>query len=333
MPPSFEEIPDLAAELRSLMAQVPPGRVTTYGALAEALGSRLAARWVGHVALHHAADDPSPWHRVVRADGQLGNFAEGGAVVKARLLAAEAVTVEQATGEQGVVDLDRYLFADFRAERPLERLAVLQQNIVAHARLGHRRRMPKFFGGVDVSYPSPDCAVAAYALVETSSGRLVWSTVHRRAVSFPYITTFLAFRELPVLLELIEQVRVAERLAPVVLVDGSGMLHQRHAGIATHLGVLAELPTIGVTKKLLCGTVDIEQMEPLESRPVAYDDRLVGVALRPTAGSRRPIFVSPGNGVDVAFAEQAVRQLLAGRRLPEPLYWADRLSRAAGKPG
>ena len=280
------------------------------------------------MALHHEVDDPSPWHRVVRADGQLGNFTEGGAAAKTRLLAVEEVTVEQ-----GAVDLDRYLFTDFHTERPLERLAAAQQDIVAHARLGHRRRIPKFFGGVDVSYPCPDCAVAAYALVETSSGRLVWSTVHRRPVSFPYITTFLAFRELPVLLELLEQVRVAERLAPVVLVDGSGMLHQRHAGIATHLGVLAELPTIGVTKKLLCGTVDIERMEPLESRPVVYDDRLVGVALRSTAGSHRPIFISPGHGVDVAFAEQAVRQLLAGRRLPEPLYWADRLSRAAGKAG
>ena len=53
----------------------------------------------------------------------------------------------------------------------------------------------------------------------------------------------------------------------------------------------------------------------------------VGAALRPTSGSRRPLFVSPGHRVDVPFAEGVVRRLLLGRRLPEPLYWADRLSR------
>jgi deoxyribonuclease V len=82
-----------------------------------------------------------------------------------------------------------------------------------------------------------------------------------------------------------------------------------------------------VTKKLLCGTVDIKGMAPGESRPVVHDDRLAGVAIRPTAGSLRPIFISPGHRVDVAFCEELVRRLLCGHRLPEPLYWADRLSR------
>jgi deoxyribonuclease V len=116
-----------------------------------------------------------------------------------------------------------------------------------------------------------------------------------------------------------------------VLVDGTGILHPRHAGIATHLGVVASLATVGVTKKLLCGLVDIEGMQPLESRPVLLDDRLTGVAIRPTSGSRRPIYVSPGHRVDMAFSEQLVRRLLLGRRLPEPLAWADRLSRRHAK--
>ena len=64
-----------------------------------------------------------------------------------------------------------------------------------------------------------------------------------------------------------------------------------------------------------------------ESRPVIHEDRPIGVALRPTAGSRRPIFISPGHRVDLPFCEQLVRQLLTGHRLPEPLYWADRFSK------
>jgi deoxyribonuclease V len=69
----------------------------------------------------------------------------------------------------------------------------------------------------------------------------------------------------------------------------------------------------------------------LEARPVVQGDRPTGLALRPTAGSLRPIYVSPGHGVDLAFAERVVRRLLLGRRLPEPLYWADRLSRRCAK--
>ena len=109
--------------------------------------------------------------------------------------------------------------------------------------------------------------------------------------------------------------------------NGSGILHPRHFGVAAHLGVAADAATIGVTKKLLCGKVDTEGMAARESRPVFHEDRLVGAALRPTSGSRRPLFVSPGHRVDVPFAEGVVRRLLLGRRLPEPLYWADRLSR------
>ena len=119
----------------------------------------------------------------------------------------------------------------------------------------------------------------------------------------------------------------------LVLVDGNGILHQRRAGIASHLGVLASLATIGVTKKLLCGSVALEGIEPEESRPVVLDDRVIGLALRATAGSRRPIFLSPGHRTNLAFAECAVRRLLRGRRLPEPLYWADRISRQAGRTG
>ena len=167
-----------------------------------------------------------------------------------------------------------------------------------------RRRIPRLAGGVDVAYPSPDVGVAAYALVETATGRLVWSATVRRPVAFPYISTYLSFREIPILLELLDEVRAAGRLAEVLLVDGSGIMHHRHAGIASHLGVVASLPTIGVTKKLLCGQVDMREMGAGESRPVWESEktRLLGVALRPTAGSLRPIFVSPGHRVNVTFS-------------------------------
>jgi len=320
------EVPDLARQLQGLLEQIPVGRVSTYGALAEALGNRIAARWVGHFALDHDHHTGCPCHRVVRVGGQLGRYIEGPAELKARRLADEGVEVRQ-----GSVDLERYGFRDFVSRRPLAELLRVQQELVRKVSLRPRRRIPRLVGGVDVSYPGPHEGVAAYALVDTEDGRLVWSTTVCRRIVFPYITTYLAFRELPILLELIDEVRAGGRMSRVLLVDGSGVLHQRRAGIATHLGVAASVATVGVTKKLLCGRVDLEGLEPQESRPVVFEDRPVGIALRPTAGSRRPIFISPGHRVNLAFAEGLVRELLAGHRLPEPLYWADRLSRAASR--
>jgi deoxyribonuclease V len=320
------EVPDLYAAVWDLLAQVPAGRVTTYGRLADALGDRIAARWVGHFLLHHEHGGDCPCHRVVRADGGLGCYIAGPAAAKRRKLSAEGVPVRR-----DAVDLAEYGFSRFVSRRPLATLKEVQRALTAKASLRPRRRMPKLVGGVDVSYATAEEGVAAYVLVEFPTARVVWSTTVRRRIVFPYITSYLAFRELPILLDLLDEVRAAERRCDVLLVDGSGMLHQRHAGIATHLGVVASVPTIGVTKKLLCGKVDLEGLAPHESRPVVYEDRLVGVALRPTGGSRRPIFVSPGHRVDVSFAETVVRELLTGRRLPEPLYQADRLSRAAAR--
>jgi len=316
------EIPDLVQCLRELLAQVPASHVTTYGTLAEALGNPIAARWVGHFAMHHDHTADCPCHRIVLANGALGRFIGGSEKAKARLLTAEGVRVRR-----GVVDVTKFRHGQFATDRPLEKLRRVQESLAKRVSLRRRKRIPKLVAGVDVSYPTAAEGVAAYALVETETARLVWSKSVRRRVVFPYITTYLSFRELPLLLDLIEAVRAAGKMSEVVLVDGSGVLHHRHAGIATHLGVVASLPTIGVTKKLLCGKVDIEGMEPHESRPVLLDEELFGVALRATGGSRRPIFVSPGHRLDVAYSERLVRQLLTGRRLPEPLYWADRLSR------
>ncbi len=321
----FCEIPDLASLWHELLAQVPAGRVTTCGAMARALGSEKAALWVGHFAVHHDHHPGCPCHRLVRAGGKLGAYIGGTEAAKARLLADEGV---EAPGN--LVDLDRYGCDRLDCGRPLEKLRRVQQDILKKVLLRRRTRIPKLVGGVDVSYQSPNEGTAAYALVETSTGRLVWSTAVRRRIVFPYISTYLTFRELPILLELLEEVELSGRLSEVVLVDGTGILHPRRVGVATHLGVVASMPTIGVTKKLLCGQVDVEGMLPAESRPVLHGDRPAGVALRATSDSRRPIFISPGHRVDLAYAERLVRLLMCGRRLPEPLYWADRISREVG---
>ena len=92
--PSFEiDIPDLPLQLRELLEQVPAGRVTTYGDLAEALGDVAAARWVGSYLLDHPHDGDCPCHRVVRRTGELGLFITGDEADKQRRLTADGVPV------------------------------------------------------------------------------------------------------------------------------------------------------------------------------------------------------------------------------------------------
>jgi deoxyribonuclease V len=328
MPIALPNIPDLSARVEVLWSQIPPGRVATYGDLADALGDRIAARWVGHHALHHEHDDACACHRIVRADGSLGNYATGNVREKARRLRAEGVPVRKE-----LVSLARHRFTEFDTGRPLTPLRRAQESLIARVSLRPPRKTPRLIAGVDVSYTPAGDGVAAYVLVDRVSADIIWKTTVRRPVRFPYITSYLSFRELPLLMDLLDEVELQDRIADVILVDGSGMLHHRHAGIATHLGVARGVSTVGVTKKLLCGSVSIDGMEPMESRGVLLDGETIGVALRPTAGSRRPIFISPGHRIDVAQSEAIVRDLLRGRRLPEPQYWADRLSRQAARQG
>jgi len=325
MPLALPPIPDMVLALERLIGQLPRGRVTTPGALAAALGNPIAARWIGHYLLHHDHDASCTCHRILRAGGMLGPYPEDDEE-KIRRLGAEGVEIVA-----GRIDLDRFGFGDFQGDRPLEQLARYQNRIAEKVSLRPRRKVPQHVGGVDVSYVSPTKGVAAYALVEVATGRLLWSTSIVCEVRFPYISSYLTFRELPLLIALIDEVRAADRTAPVILVDGTGTIHPRGSGIACHLGVVTGLPTIGATKKLLCGHVDIAGLRPLESRPVVLDDRAVGMAIRATSGSRRPLFISPGSGLNLASAEQIVRAVLTGRRLPSPLYWADRLSRLHAK--
>ena len=209
----------------------------------------------------------------VRATAFFAPAANSDPILETRAEKAQRLANEGVTVRQGAVDLEQFAFRDFTSDRPLERLRRIQEDVQSRIMLRPRRRIPRLAGGVDVAYPRPDVGVAAYALVETATGRLVWSATVRRSVAFPYISTYLSFREIPILLALLDAVRAAGRLAEVLLVDGSGILHHRHAGIASHLGVAASLPTIGVTKKLLCGQVDIREMAPGESRPVWGEGR------------------------------------------------------------
>lgn len=319
------DVPDLYSALETLVAQIPRGRVTTYGDVADALGNRVAARWVGEYLLDHPHESNCRCHCVLRKDGELGLYQSRVEGDKERLLRAEGIVVEN-----GRVDLARFGWNAFQTSRPLTALTDFQHKLPQRLIIKPFPGVPELVGGVDVSYTAKREAVAAYALVETATGELCWSTTLRRRVNFPYISGYLAFREIPLLLELIDQVRREDKLAPLVFVDGNGMLHPRSAGIAVHFGVTTGIPTIGIGKKLLCGQVDLRDFPAGEQRFVTYQERTIGAAVKSTDKSR-PVFASPGQFITVEDAARIAQTLFHGHRIPEPLYWADALSRKAAK--
>lgn len=316
------EIPDLTRELKSLLRQLPAGRVTTFGSLARALGDVRAARWVAQVLRSSRLESDCPAHRVVMKSGQLGGNDPRKQIQR---LAEEGIPLENET-----VDLSQYGFDDWESTQPLRFLRDHQQHLPAQIELSAYGETPAEIGAVDLSYLEEGTAVACYAVVETETGRLIWSDTVHRPIRFPYITGYLAYREIPILLDLLEQVQTQRRLADVVFVDGNGILHPRRAGIASHLGVLANLCTVGVGKKLLCGQVDLSRVTPDEPQPILDGGEDLGRAMKAEAGSR-PVFISPGNRIDSAGAARLARLLFHGHRVPEPIYYADRLSRAEAK--
>jgi deoxyribonuclease V len=314
-------LPDLPAHLMQLMGQVPPGRVTTYRALAVALGDAIATRWVGSFLLNHDHDGACSCHRVVQSTGQVGNFIGGNPIEKRNKLEAEGIGFHN-----DQINLEFYALTDFDTDKPLVKLCEQQTALAEKLSLIPPRNQPDIIGGVDVSYSKGGDGVAAYVNVDAKTGQRLWTTTVRRNVNFPYISSYLAFRELPLLLDVIANAKEKQKLAPVVLVDGTGILHPRQSGIASHLGILTDLSTIGVTKKLLCGEVRLTGIQPHAPRTIIHNEKPSGIAIQ-SKPNTKPIYLSPGHNMSLGFLKTLLPKLFTSHKLPEPLYWADKLSR------
>lgn len=319
------QLPDLPAELQRLMRQIPRGRVTTYGTLAAALGSSTAARWVGEYLVDHPHTDDCPCHRVVRKSGEPGLHVSGDPNVKRSKLQSEGVSLQ---GDR--VPLREYGFDGFETREILQPLVRLQSQIREATRLEPYRAEPAVVGGLDVSYRRRRSAVAAYAVLDRTTGQVRESFTHCQDVTFPYIPGFLTFRESVIMAEVLHRARRRQQLTDVILVDGNGILHPRRAGLATCVGVATGCRTIGVGKSLLCGQVDLRPLRAGTRVPIHVEEQLVGYALQATDRSR-PIYVSPGHRIDADNAARIVQSLFLGHRLPEPIYAADRLSRQTAR--
>ena len=197
-------------------------------------------------------------------------------------------------------------------------------------------------GGLDISYDPEgisDACVAGLVVLELPSKKVVYETFLECESSLPYIPGFLGFREAPLMLQLLERmVEEYGRKPDVVLVDGNGVLHNMACGSACHVGVLADVVSIGVAKTYFGGAIrTLPSQKELQLRTDAAllkaGDRVdlvdgatgktVGAALRTSDGAARPVFVSVGHRICLDTAVAVVMACSGTFRIPEPIRQAD----------
>ena len=201
---------------------------------------------------------------------------------------------------------------------------VLQAQLAAQVSLHDDYTRPlRTIAGFDVGFEDHGATTrAAVVLVDAQTLQPLESHLARLPTTMPYIPGLLSFRELPALLRALAML---SRPPDLAMVDGQGIAHPRHLGIAAHFGVATGLAAVGVAKKRLAGHYQEPGPQPGERSPLLHHGRTVGYALRSKARCR-PLYISPGHRVCADTALALVQRCLAGYRLPEPTRLADRLA-------
>jgi deoxyribonuclease V len=197
--------------------------------------------------------------------------------------------------------------------------ARLRDQVVRENTLGPVRRV----AGVDVGFEDEGKTTRAAVVVLDFPGLTVQEqAISRTPTHFPYVPGYLSFRELPGVMQALEQLRTTPDL---VLCDGQGIAHPRRFGLACHLGVITGLPTIGVAKSRLIG----QYQEPADHKgswePLWDKEEMIGAVLR-TRDHVRPLFISTGHRVDLPTAIDYVLRCTTRYRLPETTRWAHKLA-------
>jgi len=195
------------------------------------------------------------------------------------------------------------------------------------ARLTEERlARPRTVAGVDVGYSrATDLCCAAAVLWDVEQGEVIETAQASGRATFPYVPGLLTFREGPHALAALERLRTQP---DVLLFDGQGQAHPRRMGIAAHLGVILDAPTIGCAKSRLVGDHDEPGQERGAWSELMHKGVCVGRALRTRAGVK-PVFVSAGHRTDIESATRVVMACVTRFRLPEPTRLAHSHVRAA----
>jgi len=191
----------------------------------------------------------------------------------------------------------------------------IQRRLAAQVSRSSEVVTPRFIAGVDISAGNAQgVATGAVVVLQYPQLRAVEAKVVSGELNFPYIPGLLSFRETPLILAACQKLTITPDL---ILVDGQGIAHPRRMGLASHLGLFLNSPTIGCAKSVLCGTHEMPAIEPGSYAEVVDRDETIGVALRTKLGVK-PVYVSIGHKIDLQTAIHWVLKCCRGYRLPEP---------------
>lgn len=205
---------------------------------------------------------------------------------------------------------------------PKEAIAI-QKSLQSHVNLTDDFGEIKTVAGVDVGFEQNNTITrAAIAVLDFQTLEVIETAIAHRPTSFPYVPGLLSFREVPCVLEAMLKLNKEPDL---LLCDGQGIAHPRRFGIAAHLGLLLDLPAIGVGKSRLTGTHAEPAPAKGSSVPLMDKGEPIGTVLR-TRTNIKPLYISPGHRVSIETAPKLVMQCVTKYKLPETTRWAHKLA-------
>ncbi|MEL9998463.1 MAG: endonuclease V [Thermoplasmata archaeon] len=272
---------DLYEKFYSLVKQIPKGMVSTYGDLAIALGDIVASRAVGKMLSENPSPFEIPCHRVVMHDGSIGGFTHPeGLRKKIEILKMEGVEIENGK----IKNFNKIRFNDFKTDYPLKKIRENEEILKKNLKL--KDTYYEKLIAIDVSYTR---RVAFISMVHLNKNFEILKIDSKMAnINFPYIPTYLSYREGNAIISVLEE-------EGLLILDGQGIMHPRGIGLATYVGIEKNLPSLGIAKSHLVGTI-INDSIFIENNQVGWK---IG-----------KYYISPGNLISLKSSKEIAKKIL-----------------------
>jgi deoxyribonuclease V len=210
--------------------------------------------------------------------------------------------------------------------RDVRSARILQKALAGKVKLTPLKNPPALIAGVDACFTERS-VIAVASLFTYPELTHLEDAVAKERVRYPYIPGLLSFREGPAIIKAVRRLKARPDL---LIFDGQGVAHPLGIGIASHIGVILNIPAIGCAKSRLVGIYDEPGFRKGDWSLLFYESKCVGAVLR-TRDHVRPVFVSPGHCIDLKASIDIVLHAVSSYRLPEPIRRADRISRIIAK--
>jgi len=295
-----------------LVRQIPKDKISSYGAIAQALGDKIASRAVGRMMNQNPNADTMPCYKIVHSDGRLGGFGLG---KKEKIRRLNDVNIYVKDGR--IVDFENKLFNNFKTNKPLKKLRNEQINFNKKIILKDNFDKIETVAGIDVSYPKNEFepACGACIVIDYNTKKIIEKKTIFWNTNFPYISTYFFYREFPVIKNLI---KILKSDPTVFIFDGNGILHPYGIGLASQVGIELNISSIGVAKSLLYGKVN--------DNIISIDGEKRGFTFFSSNKIKRPVYVSPGHNISFKTSNKIIKKL-SKYKIVEPLRQAHILAK------